>query len=308
MFPGLSRYRWDGAHIRGPCGRGRDARRVVVEVQGPLSEDGLAPGGIAQSESTAKALKNLGLRAFVLGEEAIVDLEGFTIEGRSVRKLRQSVNQMARTGVYAEFMFNESMPSHLRYELQKISTTWRGDSPETGYSMGLGRLLSSQDPDCLLALAYDSDARPIGFLYLVPMYPREGYSLDITRTKLGAPRPLSDFLISRTALFLKQEGYSYLSLHFLALSQHYREDREDDGSAFWRAVSKIIDRWFPVVSAYTFDKKFSPRCIKRYLVYPSYLEFLRTGFTVIAAESALKLTRHTERAELEEAAQQLEMD
>jgi lysylphosphatidylglycerol synthetase-like protein (DUF2156 family) len=56
------------------------------------------------------------------------------------------------------------------------------------------------------------------------------------------------------------------------------------------------------MSAYTYDRKFSPLWVNRYLIYPSYLEFLRAGFTVIAAESALKLTRAPERKRREHAA------
>jgi len=50
-------------------------------------------------------------------------------------------------------MFNSSMPTHIRHDLGRISTDWRGGKEETGYSMGLGRLMSSEDPDCLLSVA-----------------------------------------------------------------------------------------------------------------------------------------------------------
>jgi lysylphosphatidylglycerol synthetase-like protein (DUF2156 family) len=88
------------------------------------------------------------------------------------------------------------------------------------------------------------------------------------------------------------------------LSQYYRKDSEHKQSRLWRFTAKQIDRWFPVISAYDFDTKFSPEWVRRYLIYPSYLEFLRAGFTVIAAESALKLTRAPERKRRELAAAQ----
>jgi len=259
-------------------------------------------GGVGQSDETVGLFKTLGVHNFVLGEESILDVTSFTLEGRGVRKLRQSVNQMERAGVTVEFMYNASIPSHVRHVLQEISKDWRGDNPETGFAMGLGRLLSASDPDCLLALAYDSDSKPVGFQYYVPMYPHKGYSMDVTRTMIGAPRPLPDYLVAKTALFLKDEGYNWMSLHFLALSQYYRDGKQNLRSRFWAFVARRIDRWFPVVSAYQYDKKFSPEYVKRYLLYPSYLEFLRAGFTVIAAESALKLTRRHERKRREMAA------
>lgn len=274
---------------------------LLTEFRRYCSRMGWRLSGVGQSDETAELLRELGVHLFILGEESLVDITTFTLEGRDVRKLRQSVNQMEREGVSVEVMFNASIPSHTRHELQQISSEWRGDNPEAGFAMGLGRLLSASDPDCLMVVAYDADMKPMAFQYWAPIYPHKGYSLDITRTRIGAPRPLSDYLIARTAIFLKSKGYQYMSLHFLALSQYYREDSEEK-SRFWGFVGNLIDRWFPVVTAYNYDKKFSPQYLKRYLIYPSYLEFWRSGFTVIAAESALKLTRERERERREKAA------
>jgi lysyl-tRNA synthetase class 2 len=127
------------------------------------------------------------LRGFSLGEEAIVKVENFTLDGRQARKLRQSVNKIARDGYTMEFMYTASIPGHMKHELARISVDWRGGKQETGFSMGLGRLMSSEDPDCLLAVAYDADARPAGFLHFVPMYPHVGYSLDVHRSKIDSP-------------------------------------------------------------------------------------------------------------------------
>jgi len=258
--------------------------------------------GVGQTDRTSELFRHLGLNVFKLGEEAIIDVTRFTLEGREMRKLRQSVNHIERGGIGVEFMFNAGIPAHVRHELQEISRTWRGDNPEAGYSMGLGRLLSVSDPDCLLSLANDDDSKPTGFQYWVPMYPHLGYSLDVTRTKLTAPRPLSDYLIAKTALFLKDEGYKSLSLHFLALAQYYRTGSAEKKSKLWGKLAVVIDRWFPVVSAYAFDRKFSPDYISRYMIYPSHLEFLRAALTVVVAESALKLTGRAERKSREQAA------
>ena len=198
---------------------------------------------------------------------------------------------MGRAGYTVEFMYNAGIPSHLRHQLLAISKEWRGNSPETGYSMGLGRLLSSDDPDCLLALAYDEGSNPVGFLYLVPMYPKEGYSLDITRTREDVPSALSDYIISRTALYLKDLGYGKMSLHFLAFSQHYREDSEEKRNRFWKAVAWFLNKHFPAVSSYRFDKKYDPEWIRRYIAYPSIFELARCGLSIVIAESALKITR-----------------
>ena len=89
-------------------------------------------------------------------------------------------------------------------------------------------------------------------------------------------------------------------MHFCAFSQHYRDDREEKGNPLSRKVGQILDRRFPAVSAYRFDRKFQALVWKkRYIVYQSYIEFLRCGFAVVSAESALRIARPKERRKRE---------
>ena len=44
------------------------------------------------------AYRDAGMRAICVGEEAIVDPAGFSLEGRAVRKLRQSVQRVRSRG------------------------------------------------------------------------------------------------------------------------------------------------------------------------------------------------------------------
>ncbi|HEY5526421.1 MAG TPA: phosphatidylglycerol lysyltransferase domain-containing protein [Candidatus Anoxymicrobiaceae bacterium] len=239
--------------------------------------------------------EELGLKSWYLGDEAIINVDSFSLEGRTVRKLRQSVNKLQKTGYSMEFMYTASIPTHMKHDLGRISLDWRGGKEETGYAMGLGRLMSAEDPDCLLAVAYDPDREPIGFLHFVPMYPRVGYSLDVHRSKVGSPGALSEFMIARTAEFLRDEGYHQMSLHFLALAEHYRDDREIEGSAFYRWVANLLDHILPIVSVYHFDKKFNPTWKKRVILHHGPADLLLVGLSAVSAESALSITRPSDR-------------
>ncbi len=236
-----------------------------------------------------------GMRSFSLGEETIVNVDGFTLEGRNMRKLRQSVNKISRMDYRMEFMYNASIPAHMKHDLARISADWRGGKQETGFSMGLGRLMSSEDPDCLLAVAYGPDGEPAGFLHFVPMYPRVGYSMDVHRWKIGTPGALSEFMIARTAQFLKTEGYRQMSLHFLAFAEHYREGSDAAGNPLWRGLAKALDHVLPIISVYHFDKKFNPTWKRRMLVYQGIADLVVVGIAAISAESALKITRPSHR-------------
>ena len=286
----------DVAVISGdPVGPPERIPQIMEAFNGYCLSRGWRLAVIGASGTLVPLYQEVGLRGFSLGEEAIVEVGGFSLEGRQMRKLRQSVNKLARAGYSMEFMYNASIPAHMKHELARISVDWRGGKQETGFSMGLGRLMSAEDPDCLLAVAYDPEMKPVGFLHFVPMYPRLGYSLDVHRSMIGSPGALSEFMIANTAQFLRAEGYRQMSLHFLAFCEHYRDDRETPGNPLWRGFAKLLDRFLPVVSAYQFDRKFNPSWKKRYLLHVGIADLVLVGIAATVAESALSVTRPSDR-------------
>ncbi len=278
-----------------PVGPASSVPGLLADFQAFCAKRGWRIGGIGASDRYLADLHELGVRTWCLGEEAIIPLPSFTLDGRPMRNLRQGVARMERAGCRMEFMFNASIPSHLRHELLQISADWRGKTPETGFSMGLGRLLRSEDPDCLLTIAYDADSQPIGFLYLSPMYPELGYSLDVTRAIPHAPNGLSEFMLARTALFLRDQGYRQMSLHFCFFAHQYREDRPEEGSAFGRGFARTIDRGIPTTSLYRFDRKFQPDWKRRYMLHTGPIDFLPAAFAAISAEAAFELVKREGR-------------
>jgi lysyl-tRNA synthetase class 2 len=263
---------------------------IIEDFQKYCIKKGLHFAYFASSEDYLPFYKEADLRAFFLGEESVIRLSGFSLEGRKMKDMRHAVTKVKKMGLTIEFMFNADIPSHLKRELRQISREWRGDKPETGFSMGLGRLFDSADEDCLLCLAYDWNYRPIGFLHLVPIYSNIGYSLDIARSRNDAPNGLMEFMIANAAQFLIKLGCQLLSLHFCFFSQHYRHDREEPGSSFARFVAKLFNYRLPVISIYNFDKRFLPLTWKkRFIIYERILDFPRVILACLKAESAFSL-------------------
>ncbi len=273
-----------------PVGPEELITQAVRDFQDYCLERGWRVAGFGCQEQFTPHYRQAGFKHCCLGEEPVIHLDEFSLQGRKVKTLRHAVTKLQKMGFTIEFMFNVGIPDHLRHELGRIAMEWREGKPETGFAMGLGRLLHSEDNACLLGIAYDPVSKPVGFVYLVPMFPHGGYSLDTSRTVPGAPNGLTEFMLAKTAFFLKEKGFKYMSLHFCFLSQHYRQDREE-GSSLLKMVANIVDLRFPVISLYNFDKKFQPHWKKRYMIYQSFLDLPRALLTVLVAESAIHLRR-----------------
>ena len=90
--------------------------------------------------------EGLGLRTLEIGEEAVVDPRGFSLEGRRIRKVRQSVARVERRGWRAEVVPDEEITPELDGELAEVEGDWRARQRRLiGFAMTLGRLAGPAD-------------------------------------------------------------------------------------------------------------------------------------------------------------------
>jgi lysyl-tRNA synthetase class 2 len=68
---------------------------AVIEL---ADRHGLRVGVVGAGEGTLAQWQGAGLRTLYLGDEAIVDTSAFSLQGRAIRKVRQSHTRLAKAG------------------------------------------------------------------------------------------------------------------------------------------------------------------------------------------------------------------
>lgn len=86
-----------------------------------------------------------------------------------------------------------------------------------------------------------------------------------------------------------------MSLHFCFFAHQYRDNLEDGGNTFGKALANLIDKGIPATSLYRFDRKFQPEWKRRHLLYPSLIDFLPAALSAVSAEAALELVKREGR-------------
>ena len=76
-----------------------------------------------------------------IGDEAVIDITTFRLDGGRHKSLRQAVNRVAGAGYTVEVLGSSDVPPALAEELRALSTQSRRGATERGYSMTLSRLL-----------------------------------------------------------------------------------------------------------------------------------------------------------------------
>lgn len=247
------------------------------------------PAVIGCGEQGATAWVRHGLAAYELGDEAVLDVSAFGLDGRTMRGVRQAVARVRRAGVTAAVRRARDVPAGERVELVAAAAHWRGGAVERGFSMALSRLGDPTDPDCVVVTARRPDGRLCGLLHFVPWGP-DGLSLDLMRRAQDADNGINEFLVTALVAAAPGLGVRRLSLNFAVLRAALeRGERLGAGpvSRAWRAVLLLASRWWQIESLYRFNAKFRPGWEPRFLCYPSGRELPRVALAALEAESFL---------------------
>jgi lysyl-tRNA synthetase, class II len=228
----------------------------------------------------------LGYKAMYLGDEAVIRPAEFSLEGRAIRKVRQSVSRLEKAGYEVRMLSTADADESLRRELRGVSAEWRGSWPERGFTMAMDALFIY--PDTVLAVALDPDGGVGGFLQLVPSPASDGYSLAAMRRRKETPNGLMEFLITSSVDWARAHSVSEVSLNFAVFADFLRA--EDGTGPFARGLRYVLlkaDRLFQLERLHSFNRKFFPHWRRRYFCFERWTDLPLAGLAYLQAESLL---------------------
>jgi lysyl-tRNA synthetase class 2 len=247
---------------------------------------GLELAALGASERVLPLWRQAGLRTLYVGDEAIVETHSFSLEGRSIRKVRQSVSRLENAGFRASLVAAADLDEATTAELEHVSTLWRDGSSERGFAMAMDSLRCEERPEGSIVVARDADRRVRGFLQFVPAFGRPAASLAAMRRDRETPNGLMEFLVVRAIELLRAEGIEELSLNFAAFARFMQRPRNPAERMIGR-LARLANPYFQIESLYRFNAKFQPRWEPRYLVYERARRLPRVGLAVMWAEGQL---------------------
>ncbi|MDH6135265.1 lysyl-tRNA synthetase class 2 [Kitasatospora sp. MAA4] len=229
------------------------------------------PAVTGAGEQAGTVYERAGLRALEFGDEAIVEVDDFSLEGRSMRTLRQAHNRVRKAGYRAVLRRHRDIPENELTELVRLADAWRHGRTERGFSMALGRLGDPTDGDCLMIECRDDNDRTCALLSFVP-WGAHGLSLDLMRRDRESDNGLVEFMITELLVRAKagEQPVTRISLNF-AMFRYVFEQGGKLGAGpvlrLWRQVLRFLSRWWQLESLYRANAKYQPAWEPRFLLY-----------------------------------------
>jgi lysyl-tRNA synthetase, class II len=241
-------------------------------------------------ELGAEAYNEAGLTAFEIGDEAILDMRSFSLNGPGMKSVRQSVSRLQRRGYTTTVVRHGDVDAAHFEQLSSSASRWRGDGgDERGFSMALGRLGDPLDSGCVLVEAHNADGALHAFLSFVP-WGRNGLSLDLMRRDPTADNGLVELMVASLAERAAAFGIGRVSLNFAMFREAFERGAELGAgpiARLWRQALLLASRNWQLESLYRSNAKYQPEWQPRYICFEYTSDLPRVGTAAGSAEGFL---------------------
>lgn len=190
---------------------------ILREFEEFCRNKGLKPIYYRAPENNLFLFKSLKKQKLLIGQEALVDVQNFTLQGKDRKSLRNGINSISKKGYVSE-VYEAPHSAELMSELKSISDEWLNefDKKESVFSQG-----SFEDDELknqtVIAIK-DENGKLQAFLNIIPDFAPEESTYDLIRKRKEAPGGCLDVLIVSLIDYSKSKNLKYLNMGLTPMS------------------------------------------------------------------------------------------
>lgn len=271
-----------------PIGPATERQEVISGFQAFCARNDWYPAFYQTLPDDLDLYESLGFQVLQIGEEAIVDLKSFTLEGKSGKNLRTAINKFTKLGHQIEF-YQPPIAASLLQELRPVSDEWLQMMHGSEKKFSLGWFDEAYLKTCEIAVVRTPQGTVSAFANVVPEYQSRDATIDLMRRRQEIEHGTMDFLFICLFQHFKQQGYEGFNLGLSALSgvgKMKQSPRLEKGLNY---LYQHLNQFYNFQGLHAYKDKFRPRWEPRYLIYPSFAALPDVVIALVRADSGDRL-------------------
>jgi len=229
--------------------------------------------------------RRLGFKKLKIGDDAIVDLTRFSLEGRRMREFRNALARMGKSGVQFR-RYDPPIPREILHEVRDVSNEWLRFSGRRERQFSLGTFHQDYVGSTSIVAATDAAGRILAFVNIIPSYCAGETTVDLMRRRTEAPNGIMDFLFVNLFLESRKKGFTRFNFGLAPMSGFAEQDESSREERAIHAFFRRLNFLFSYRGLRSYKAKFASTWEPRYLIYRNALDLPRL---------AIALSRITER-------------
>lgn len=212
------------------------------------------------------------LQRLMIGQEAIVDVQLFNLEGKDKKSLRNGLSSLQKKG-FATHLYKPPHKPALLESLKNVSDEWlqHFHKGELVFSQGLFDTAELQQQDIITV--EDAEGQVKAFLNIIPDFSPEECTYDLIRKTADAPGAAMDALIIRLIQYAKEKKQAYLNMGLVPLTGI--EQPVNTAEQLLKMAAARIKRFGHYKGLREFKEKYATMWENKYLIYENDFDLLQ---------------------------------
>jgi len=222
--------------------------------------------------------RRLHLKKLKIGDEAIVDLEEFSLEGKSKRELRSKLHHFEDLG-FRVVEYQPPVPDAVIAQLKVVSDQWLEIPGRRERSFTVGHF----DPGYLrtkpILAVVDSAGAVLAFINLISVN-QSVITGDLMRRRTDVPNGVMDYLFVKLFGYAKENGYARVSLGMAPMTGFQVHEEATLEERMIHGLFQKLNFIFSFRGLRHYKAKFATSWEPRYLIYRSSTELPRIALAL----------------------------
>jgi phosphatidylglycerol lysyltransferase len=214
----------------------------------------------------------LSKKSLFLGQEGVVDLNSFSLEGGDKKSIRNALNKITDQG-YTTHINTPPLRDGLIQKLKAVSDEWLKLTEREEIIFSQGMFVEKEIKEQTVITVENSEEKIIAFLNIIPDYVKNEGTYDLLRKTADAPNGIMDYILIELFKYIKTNDIQYANLGFAPMSGL------NDPHNFTEKSMKFAYEKIRSFSNYKgqrdYKEKFNPIWNDRYLIYSNDYDLLQ---------------------------------
>jgi phosphatidylglycerol lysyltransferase len=219
----------------------------------------------------APVYESAGFKPLKVGDDAVVDLAGFSLEGSGAKAIRSGIRKLEKMGITSQLV-EAPLPDSLLDEMNAVSEEWLRLPGRRERTVTLGLFERKYLKQTPVMTVRDASGRLLAFANLIRSYRSSEASGDLMRRRTDAPNGVMDYLFAQLFLECKQRGYERFSLGMAPMSGFQDWEKASPEERALHAFVQRLNFVFSYRGIKAYKAKFASAWEPRYLYYSNVLQ------------------------------------
>lgn len=241
-----------------------EMRDCIIEFDQYCYESGMKSIYYRVPEESLEIYKQLKRKSLFLGQEGVVDLTTFKLEGGARKPMRNAINKVIDRGFKAT-IHEAPVKDGILQKIKSVSDEWLEDMERTEIIFSQGMFDWAELKQQTIITVENAEEKIVAFLNIIPDYAPNESTYDLIRKTADAPNGIMDFILVELFKYLREKQIRYVNLGFAPMSGL------DDPHTFPEKSMKFAYEKIRSFSHYKglrdYKEKFDPTWYNKYLIY-----------------------------------------